>query len=865
MMLLERDAELATLQAHLAQVRTGRGCFVLITGEAGIGKTALVRTFGRGLPKGTALLTGACDPLSTPSAHAPLLDLEDALGSAVRDLLRDRAEPSLLFSAVLDALRTLPGAILVIEDIHWADDGTVDLLRFLSRRIERLPVLIIATVRSDDQLANNQLRPFLGELARTPGYVRIALSPLSRAAVEAMVGDRPIPVDVLLKRTAGNPFFVTELLATGVELPPSVNDAVLGRLARLSPRGRHVVQIMAMLGPGVPLAAVGAVAGTDIANEVEEAIAGGVLSATTEGLGFRHELAREAIFESITPVRRQELYRTIVRVMATCQPDHDPAWMAHYATGAADRHAIRIYSTQAAERAAALGANREAALHYRRALAAAEDQSDGIRIPLMLAYATVTSNTGWTAENLRVRSELIDYFRAHGDIHAEVDQLRELTMSHFNAGRNSDGEDAIRQALALLERLPESGTHAQVYATRAMTFMLDRKSREAIDWGNRSMRLAEAHHDPSTAIRAQNAIGSALIVSGNLSEGVSVLEAAVAAARARGHQAVVVNLLSNLGSASGEMYELATAETALLQTIDEARSADLDGPLSYALSWLALVRLYQGRWSESTQLAQEALAIPFGITIGHIMALVAIGRIRARRGDPGVWDALDEALALAGPTGTLQRIAPVAGARAEARWLEGDADSAIHEALRGYELAVQHEHSWHAGELSYWLRLAGADRAQLFEVAPPWRLQSSGNARAAASAWSAHGCVYESARALLESLHIEDIQSAWRTFGQLGAAPMTARAAQRLRELGGTPIPRGPRRATRQNAAGLTPREMEVLRLLATGSTYAEIGDALFISGRTVEHHVSSIVRKLGVRGRRDAVRAAAERHLLSD
>lgn len=864
MALLERDTELSILHTRFAQAQSGTGRFVLVTGEAGIGKTSLVQAFGNQLPNGSKLLIGACDPLSTPSAHAPLRDLQITLGPEIETLLRDRAEPGLLFPQVLDALRRMPGSVILIEDIHWADDGTFDLLRYLSRRIERLPVLLIVTSRTDDTRPHDQLRPFLGELARTPGCERIDLASLSQTAVGSLIGDRDISIETLYRRTRGNPFFVTALLASDAELPASVSDAVLGRWNRLSAGARPVVQVAAALGPSVRAEIISTVIGRDAYSDLEEAIAAGLMCAVTDSVAFRHELTREAIFESISPVRRSELYRTILRIVPERYPDFDPAWLAHYAAGAADRAAIRTFSVRAAERAAALGANREAVMHCQRALDASTDQPAELRLALLEAYAAATTNAGWATENLQVRSELIEHYHAIGDRRGEIEHLRELATSHFNAGNNPAGEVTIQKALDLLQELPENGLHARVYATRAIMFMLDRQNEAAVDWGHRAIRLAERHGDPLTIIRAQNAIGSAHIVSGNPTAGVPLLESGIDAAKQHGYHTLTVNLLCNLGSASGEIYELATAERALLLAIEEGRAADLDGTLSYALSWLALVRLFQGRWSESMRLSAEALETPHGHAISHIMSLTALGRVRARRGDPGVWEALDQALALAKPTGTLQRIAPVAAARAEARWLEGDPAATIDEAMRGYELAVRHGHSWHIGELSYWLRLAGASVAPLSELATPWQSHQAGDYATAASEWAARGCVYESARVLLDSPAVDDVQSALRTFQQLGAAPMAARSIQRLRELGAPSIPRGPRRTTRANAAGLTARELDILRLLATGSTYAEIGRSLYVSSRTVEHHVSSILRKLDARTRHDAVRVAIDRNLIS-
>jgi DNA-binding CsgD family transcriptional regulator len=375
--------------------------------------------------------------------------------------------------------------------------------------------------------------------------------------------------------------------------------------------------------------------------------------------------------------------------------------------------------------------------------------------------------------------------------------------------------------------------------------------------------MAERFDVRESYARAHNAIGSALIVSGNQEEGARVLESGISYASRTGQPRQAVSMRGNLGTASGEMFEFDTAEPALLRAIEEARNADLDGQFSYTLSWLALVQLYRGRWNDAVRSARTAIDTPHAYGISTMMAFLALGRVRARRGDPDVWQALDEALRQAKPTGTLQRLAPVSAARAEARWLDGDRAGTMAEAQRAHDLALAHRHPWHMGELTYWLRMAGVDVPLPGDVAEPWSLHLTGDFAGAASAWERRDCPYEAARARFDSDEIEQLRAALTAFDALGAQPMAARAAQRLRELGATAIPRGPRKTTRDNPAGLTARELDVLELLAAGSTYAEIGAALFISTRTVEHHVSSILRKLGASTRRDAVRISTERGII--
>lgn len=863
MALLERDTEFATLQQRLDAARNGHGQLALVVGEAGIGKTSLVRELVDANRSASRVLIGSCDPLSTPRAHGPLHDIASDLGRDTVDLLRTQASNAELFPVVLTRLGDASGTIAVFEDVHWADEATLDLLRYLGRRIHTVPCLLVVTCRSDDPGTATALRQFLGDLTSAQAMERMQLQPLSEDAVCQLVGTRQLSASSLHTRTGGNPFFVNELLEAGSDLPPTVSDAVLGRWARLSPAAQQAVQIAAVIGHISDVDLISAVAGEEVSHLIDEGVTAGLMRVDGTRVEFRHELAREAVLESVTPLRRRYFHRKILANAPQLMPGADPAWLAHHASGAGDAEAILTYSVRAAERATALGANREAVLHYQHGLAASNHLPVEVRLPILEAYANATTTSGWAAEDIQIRNELVQIYRSLGDRRGETEQLRQIASSQILNGQNEAGERAIRAAMAAIEDLEEGPIHASVYATHSLILMLNRDVQEAVDWGMRAMQLARKFDDPRTVVRALNSIGSSLIVSGNLEEGSKALLEGIDLALSLGLKTHAVNLRCNLGSSCGEIFELAAAEDALEQTIEEAIQFDLDGSLSYATAWLAIVRLYQGRWDESQALAESVLTMPHPTGISRIMAFLALGRVLARRGDSGAWEALDEAQRLAAQTGTLQRIGPVAAARAEARWLSDSTAGTIEEASHGYHLAIRHGHQWLAGELNYWLQTAGKDEPPPFEVAEPYRLQRAGDWLAAAEFWERHDCPYEAARARFASDDIEQLRRAFTAFEALGARPMASRTAQRLRERGATAVPRGPRKVTRANPAGLTAREMDVLGLMAAGSTNAEIASALFLSTRTVEHHVSSILEKLAAETRREAVQSAIDRGLL--
>jgi DNA-binding CsgD family transcriptional regulator len=241
-----------------------------------------------------------------------------------------------------------------------------------------------------------------------------------------------------------------------------------------------------------------------------------------------------------------------------------------------------------------------------------------------------------------------------------------------------------------------------------------------------------------------------------------------------------------------------------------------------------------------------------------------MGRVRARRGDPGAFRALDEALELSVPGGHLQRLGHVHAARAEAAWLSGDRERALHEGLAVYPLALEKRHLWFAGELAYWQWKAGSLDEVPAWIAEPYRVQLEGSPDAAAQAWRAHDCPYEAARALAEAEDEELLLEGLAEFERLRAEPAAKLLRQDLRARGAS-VPRGPRPATRANPAELTERELEVLRLVAAGKRNAEVASELVVSPRTVDHHVSAILRKLDVRTRGEAAAAASRLGLIED
>jgi AAA ATPase domain len=315
MQLLEREAPGAALAEYAADARGGDGRLVLVAGEAGVGKSALVEQLQRDMPD-ARWSWGACDGVFTPRPLVPLFDLADQLGGDLLDLCQARAAREELFRALLRQI-SQPGRldVVVLEDIHWADEATIDLLRFLGRRIRDAGLLLIATYRDDGLAASDPLRLALGDLSTQRSTRRVRLAPLTGDAVRVLADGTGLEAAALYRLTGGNPFYVTEVLQAGVDrVPDSARDAVLARAAHLSDESREVLEVAAMAGTRVELRLLAAVTGCPPA-AVDELLASGLLSGDGRWLRFRHEIARLAVQQAIPAHRRGDLHRRILAVL----------------------------------------------------------------------------------------------------------------------------------------------------------------------------------------------------------------------------------------------------------------------------------------------------------------------------------------------------------------------------------------------------------------------------------------------------------------------------------------------------------------------------------------------------------------------
>jgi DNA-binding CsgD family transcriptional regulator/tetratricopeptide (TPR) repeat protein len=830
--LVERGAQLAELDDHLAAAVAGAGRLVVVGGEAGVGKTALVRRFAGDL-EGVRVLWAACDGFFTPHALAPL----DDLGLSAEGPQRE------VFASTLEAITREP-TLVVVEDIHWADEATLDLLLYLGRRLDHTTTLLVATYRDDEVGPDHPLRVVLGDVAEAR---RVTMRPLSIEGVRTLAAGSDVDPVELYRLTGGNPFFVTEALAAGdTGVPSSITDAVLARVAALGADARAVLDAAAVVGGDLSL--LEGVLG-ERPRGLDECLAAGVLRSAGGGIAFRHELARQAVEEALDPVRRVDLH---ARALASLRSSSDLARLAHHAEHARDAEAVLEYAPAAAKRASKLGAHREAAEQYARALRFSDREPPESVAKLLESRAYQCYLTEQVDEALSAQTEALELYRAAGNRLKEGDMLRWISRSQYLAARLDDARGSARTAIAMLEEFPPGVELSLAYAHMAHVAQVDLDFESTLQWGERAIALSTGLGFETLLVDPTISVGIVEAIAGL---GTARLERGLELALDHGTDDCVGRAYGGLAFAAVRRKDGAAAEQWLTAGLEHTAERDLDSRRLYLLGWRAALALQQSRWGDAAADATTVLNHPHA-RLTRVWGLLVLAALRARVGDPDVWPLLDEVAELTRGEAPQKRV-PALLVRAEAAYLEGDMDRSRAEV--GTIPVSELLDRWIAGSLAVWRRRVGCKRSETGSIPEPFERELVGEYVQAAEWWERHGCPYDAAMTLAQSEEEGDLRRSHDAFLALSARPGATIVSRKLRRLGVRGVPRGPRDATRDDPAGLTRREREVLALLGEGRTNAEIASRLVISEKTVGHHVSSILRKLGVRSRYEAAKLAVQ------
>ncbi len=849
MQLLEREHCLADLATWLQTAVRANGCIVLVAGEAGIGKTALLQEFAQ-RRSDARLLWGGCDALFTPRPLAPLHDIARRTRGRLATALASGAGPELIFTAALDEFEQTQ-TLIVIEDVHWADEATLDLLKYLGRRIHRTHSMLAVTYRDDELGPQHPLRLVIGDLPHSNTH-RMSLAPLSETAVTQLAKRAGRTAAGLHGVTGGNPFFVTEVLAsTGDAVPATVRDAVLARAARLSPGARQIAELVCVVpGRTEPWLL------EPIAHPAETAIEGclavGMLRHGDSSLGFRHELARRALEQAVPEGRRRRLHAQVLEVLAA-RSGVPAARLAHHADGARNGRQVLRYAPLAAAEAAAVGSHREAAAHYQAALHYADDVGTIERAQLLEKLSYERWLTGDNERAFEARRAALEIWRAGGLPLQEGDALQWLSRLFWFMGDNAQADDCCNEAIATLAPLPPGAELARAYCRRADLAMEAHEADLAIESALRAVEIAERLADTRILCDASKVLGTTRLIIGD-GAGWADLHRVLQLALAAGSQELIARAYNDLAAMAVSRRQYDQASGYMQAGLTYCEEHDLDWVRTYMLAYRARMRFERGEWSAAGEDVEAVLASPRTAAITRIPALRTLAHLRVRRGDPDADGPVREARALAGPAPVLQRAGMLAVVCAEAAWLADDRQGVIREVQPVYELTRKRRDPRMNGELAAWLWRVGALEERPTDIAEPYATEIAGDWRAAAGAWRTLGCPYEYA-CLLAWHGIEAEQrQALTILEQLGAAPAAWSLRRRMRLQGVRRIPRGSRPSTRGHPLGLTRREAEILGLLADGLRSSSIAKRLFVSPKTIEHHVSAILAKLGVSSRAEAV-----------
>jgi ATP/maltotriose-dependent transcriptional regulator MalT len=850
---LERQAQLDELTRLLHDAGKGAGKTAFVRGEAGAGKSTLVEQFVRGSAGAAVVYWGHCDALQTSRVLGPVKEL------AARIAPQPGAPPEVepprdrLFSRLFEQFSPPnPLCIVVLEDLHWADEATLDFVRFVGRRIQRTRCLMLATFRDDELGAAHPLRGILGELT---GHhvVRIAVPPLSLTAVERLADGTRRDAAHIHRVTEGNAFFVRELLSAPLDtIPETVRDAVLARLRQCSPAALKVAELVSLIPGRADNWLSNAVLG-DFGEGADEAVERGLLRYHDAALGFRHELGRLAVESAVPRARARALHRCILGHLA--KRNADLSRLVHHASQAEDIDAVLMYAPGAAQQAARAGAHREAIAHLWSALHHADALSAAERAQLFKQHSAECNIANRIDASLESANRALALYRELGDGAAQASALLLLARGYWKLGRRQPAEAKVADAIALLETLPESRDLAMAYSVRSQLAMTGHQSDEAIRHARRALELATRFDDHEVRTHALNNMGSAMLNVGDDS-GIEKLEASLGVALEHNLQHHAGRAFANLVSTAVRHQRIELATRYISQGIEYVDVHDLQDAVVYIRAYVAQFELDRGRWDKAVQVAADLAEHPSLAIPPRIPTLVVLATVRARRGDPGVDPLLDEAMRLALPTAELQRLGPVAAIRAEVAWYRGDLERAAEAAAVGLNAAAGCRDSWLVGQIAYWAHRTARHMELPEDIAEPYALMIEGDWEGAAAAWNAIEMPYERALALAEGPE-EALRESLRVLEQLGAGPLREIVRQRLRDLGVRGLPRGPRASTREHPAGLTSREVQVLNLLIDGHANSELARRLHLSPKTVDHHVSSILGKLQVRSRTEAVAAA--------
>ena len=780
-----------------------------------------------------------------------------------RDIARD--EPSLIdylkagdrsgvLHAVLDLLsRSLRPTILVIEDTHWADEATLDSIKFLGRRIARTNSLIVLTFRENVVDVNHPLRSVFADLPPR-SLERIRLTGLSMAAVTQILSDSGLDPEKVWAATNGNPFFVTEMASgTGDEVPNSVRESVMARVGRLPQAAQRCIRTLSVV-PERILRSAALELTSSAPADLEDCERLGLLRLGSDFVSFRHELIRRSI-EASLKIREQVTANQTV--LASLSPQSDPALHVHHARGAGDADAILKYAPMAAKAAVAIGSHREAAAHFETLGGLMERLAPLQQADLLHAWGRNQYTLG-EPDSVPLLERAIVIRRTLPDKAALGASLTGIVKPYQAYGQPQQALDASEEAIQISEQSGSIDELVDALASAAnLSLFRGNSENETVRIADRTIGLVGTSGNILGLTIAKQAKGIILASRGH-PEGRLLLEQALDHARALNDRALEVSLLMSLASIDADFRRLPEAMELTRKDLHAAASHQQTHLEIHLKAMQSELYLWLGDWTTAEDTALEVVETS---PSSEYIAQRVLGVLYARQGRAAT-SVLKRMWELSEESGERMTFDSAAAALAERFWITGNTDSEQLTRLR--EIVAQgiaEGSPWPSGALSFWMWKLGELPIIPESVIGPYQQSLKGDHLAAAEGWAAIGSPYEEA---IARTHLDQANQlkALEMLESLGATAVAAKHRKAMRDQGMT-VPRGKSKSTRSNVAGLTARQAEVLVLLAEGLTNNQIADRLFLSPRTVEHHVTSVLSKLDATARDKAVSTARDAGLL--